>query len=155
MDCLTLVTNKLQYTACNKEPWIYKQLMVAIPDKYVYWNLKFHVTEAMLHKIFSLQVIIMYCATILQAALWHPEEPTVVAADNCGWPRVSWMLGLHSAVGQEVRVTPKYATLPVLLSLWLLFRCRKETIYFVMLMYNVYICWALLKTSLLADAVSH
>jgi len=92
--------------------------MVAIPDKYVYWNLKFHVTEAMLHKIFiSLQVIILYCATILQAALWRPEEPTVVAADNCGRPRVSWMLGLHSAVGQEVRVTPKYATLPVLLSL--------------------------------------
>ena len=29
--------------------------------------------------------------------LWRPEEPTVVAADNCGWPRVSWTLGLHPA----------------------------------------------------------
>ena len=28
-------------------------------------------------------------------------------------------------------------------------------IYVVMLMCNVYVCWALLKTSLLADAVSH
>jgi len=44
-------------------------------------------------------------------------QPTVVAADNCGWPRVSWMLGLHPAVGEEVRVTPEYATLPVLLGL--------------------------------------
>ena len=134
MDCLTLVTNKLQYTACNKEPWIYnntKQLTVAIPDKYVYWNLKFHFTEAMLHKIFSLQVKILYCATISQATLWRPEEPTVVSADNCGWPRVLWTLGLHLAVGQEVRVTPEYATLPVLLSLWLLFQRRKETIYVV------------------------
>ena len=49
--------------------------------------------------------------------LWHPEEPTIVAADNCGWPRVSWTLGLHPAVGEEVRVTPEYATLPVLLGL--------------------------------------
>ena len=47
---------------------------------------------------------------------------------------------------------PEYATLLVLLSLWLLFRRRKETIYVVM---RMYICWALLKTSLLADAVSH
>ena len=37
---------------------------------------------------------------------------SVVAADNCGWPRVSWTLGLHPVVGEEVRVTPEYATLP-------------------------------------------
>jgi len=49
------------------------------------------------------------------------------------------------AVGEEVRVTPvlgqcRYATLPVLLGLWPLFRCRGETNSFVMLIYNVYIC---------------
>ena len=50
---------------------------------------------------------------VFREGLWHPEEPTVVAADNCGWPRVTWTLGLHSVVGQEVRVMPEYATLPI------------------------------------------
>ena len=30
------------------------------------------------------------------------QKSQLVAADNCGRPRVLWMLGLHSAVGQEV-----------------------------------------------------
>ena len=68
--------------------------------------------------------------------LWRPEEPTVVAADNCGWPRASWTLGLHPAVGEEVRVTPEYATLPVLLGLWPLFRRRGET--------NSFVCWCIM-----------
>jgi len=44
------------------------------------------------------------------SASYFVHMPTVVAADYCGWPRVSWTLRLHSAVRQEVRVMPEYAT---------------------------------------------
>ena len=68
-----------------------------------------------------------------------------MAADNCGWPRVSWTLGLHPAVGEEVRVyTPEYATLPVLFGAgsdhYFDAVGRGETNSFVMLTYNVYVC---------------
>jgi len=43
------------------------------------------------------------CGLCFWERLWRPEEPTVVVADCCGWPRVSWTLGICSSVGQEAR----------------------------------------------------
>ena len=61
--------------------------------------------------VYNINRLWVVCFFFFWEGLWHPEEPTVVAADYCGWPCVSWTLGLHSAVGQEVRVM--HATLPI------------------------------------------